>query len=416
MAVLKTVSNLRDSVSGILSGLNLNNVSNINGAFERAARTMLQKADVPEASGIQNIVLYSGVTDYAVDTTIFGTDLVDIRPQGISRQPWDMVTKTSQSQFDRTKGYLPSGVMAAFQYTNGVPTLRIVSNQPTTNVTIDPCTAIGNWVASGTASGLAIDSTNYYQSPASLRFNSTTGAAILTDSITSTTSFSTYQSVGVAFLAIEIPSGATATNLTSIQLKFGSSSSNYNSVTQTTGFSQSFTAGQWMLIPFDFSTASTVGTPNWNAITYVQLTFNTTGSFTNFRIGDLFMSLPSPNQILYQSAAVFLPSGSSTPLTTITANTDTIIFNNPAYSIYEFECALAVLLQTGAGASDDTANNIHGILNGARARNGTVINLGLYDLFRGDSPSQQLRQTGSYYDTVGSNGWDGYGYRGIGGS
>ena len=84
---LHTVNNLRDSVAGLLSGIDINNVENLNGALERASRTLIQNADIPEASGIQNITLYSGVYDYLCDSRIFGTAINDIRPQGISRYP-----------------------------------------------------------------------------------------------------------------------------------------------------------------------------------------------------------------------------------------------------------------------------------------------------------------------------------------
>ena len=77
---LHSVSALKNSVGGLLSGIDLGNVQDLNGCLERAVSTFLQLADVPEASGIQNITLYSGVYDYLCDTRIFGTTINDIRP------------------------------------------------------------------------------------------------------------------------------------------------------------------------------------------------------------------------------------------------------------------------------------------------------------------------------------------------
>lgn len=396
---LKTVADLKYSVAGILSGVDLGNVDDVNGCLVRAASTFLQKADVPEASGIQNITLYSGVFNYICDPRIYGTAINDIRPQGISRQPNDFVVKVNQQDFDRTKDYYyPSGTMSTFQYENGVPIIRIVAPFPKQQNIIDAMNATTGWTAAGSASGLTQDTTVFYQSPASLRFTltgSSTGTLTKTEN---SMNLSTYQGVGVAFLAIEMPSTATASYLTSIQLKLGSSSSNYSSVTATTGFLGSWVAGNWLLVAFDFSTASTVGSPNWSAITYVQASIATTGTITNFRVGGLWLSFPTPAQILYQSAAIFIASGTTTPTTAITADTDTIIFSDPAYNIYTFESALAVLLNTGGGASDATMASIQSVLNGARTRTGTVINLGLYDLYRGDNPSQELRSLGTWYD------------------
>lgn len=406
MAVLKTVSEFEDQISAILSGMNLNSVADLYGTFERAARTVVQRADIPEASGIQNIVLYSGVFNYACNTTIFGTAITDIRPQGISRPSWDTTTKTTQQQFDRLKNYGARGNVAAFQYQNGVPIIRIKAPFPAQDNTLDPCTSVGNWVASGTASSLTQDTAVYYQSPASLRYSVTTGAGILTDSLSSSINLSSYEDVGVAFLASYIP--ANSANLTSITLKIGSSSTNYNSVTATTAFIGAFTDNEWQLVSFDFSTASQTGTPDWSAIDYVQITDNVTGTITNMRIGDLFISQPTPSQILFQSAAIFLPLSSTTALTTITANTDTIILNNPAYNLYLYEGALAILENTSGGSGDAMYDRLSRKL--GIDGNGKIVG-GLYADFLGDNPSQELRQTNSYYDT--NSGAGGYGNIGI---
>jgi len=395
---LKTVSDLKDSVAGILSGLDLQNVDNLYGAFQRAVRVLIQKADIPEASGLQNIILYDGVTDYPANTDIFGTAIRDIRPQGISRNPWDFVNKQFDDDFDRQKGWLPSGVKATFEYNAGVPTIRIVSANVTPKAIIDSLTDDTGWVASGSASGLAVDGSNYYQSPGSLRFT-LTGASVglLTKTLTTPLDLSDDEDLGVAFLAIQIPSGATAANLTSIQLKLGSSSGNYNNVSNTTGFLGAWVAGQWLLVAFDFSAASETGTPDWSAIDYVQVSITHAGTFTNFHVGGLWISIPRPNQILYQTAAVFQESGSS-PSTNIASDNDTILFNDPAFTLFEHEASIAVLEQTGGATADSTLARLESKLNGARARNGQIITLGLYDLYKGNNPSQSLRQAGSYYD------------------
>lgn len=266
---LKTVSEYKDSVSAILSGMNLSTVSDLNGTIERAARTLVQRADVPEASGIQNITLYSGVFDYACDQRIFGTAITDIRPQGISRPPWDSTTKTFGQQFDRFKNIYPTGTSSTFEYVNGVPIIRIKAPYTTQYATLDPMSQVGNWVASGTASSLVADTAVYYQSPASLRFSATTGTATLSETVSPSTDLSTYEDVGVAFLALYVPSDAS--NITSITLKIGSSNANYNSVTVTSPFIGTFTDNLWQLVAFDFAGAQQTGTPDWSAIDYFEM-------------------------------------------------------------------------------------------------------------------------------------------------
>ncbi len=302
---LKTVSQLRDSVSAKLSGVNINNVEDVNAAFEFAASTLIQRASVPEASGVQNIVLYNGVTDYNCDTNIFGTEIKDIRPQGISRLPSDYTYKTPSEQFDRTKNFLPNGTMATFEYDNGVPIIRIVSKQTIPRILLDPMNATAGWESFAPITSFVADYAVYYQSPASLRFSSNNVAfqiSSLIKTLTSPVDLSSYEGVGVVFLALRIPDGATASDLTQIDLYIGSDESNLSLVSVTTAFLGSWTAGNWMLVSFDLADITfTFGTPDWSSIQYVQLDFSLSSGMNNIRVGGLWISQPYPSQILYQS-------------------------------------------------------------------------------------------------------------------
>lgn len=401
----KTVASLKDSVAAILAGLDMVNVPDLNGTLERAAANMLTRCYVPEASGIQNISLYSGVFDYPINENIYEADLVDIRPQGVSRPIWDFTVKTNQANFDRTKSYYTNGTRAAFQYNNGTPIIRIVTQGTTPQVLLDSMNATSGWTAAGTASGLAQDTASYWQAPASLRFNLTTGTGTLTKTINQA-DLTSYVGVGVAFLAVYIPN---VTNLTSITLKLGSSASDYYSVTSTTGFTGAWTANNWLLVPFDFSTASTTGTPDWSAVDYAQVSIIASGTETNFHVGELFISQPCPYQILYQSPAIFLASGTSTPTSTITLNTDEIILNVAPYNIYLYESAMAVL----ENMSGDVANKMFDRISqrlGVNPVTGEVVG-GLYKPYMADNPSEQIRQFNTYY-TVRNNWWWGNGTAG----
>lgn len=396
----RTVSNLKDSVAGILAGLDLSNVPDLNGTLERAMANMLTRCYVPEASGIQNISLYSGVTDYAVNENIYEADLVDIRPQGISRPIWDFTVKTNQANFDRTKGYFWGGTRASFQYNNGTPILRLVTQNVTPSVILDNMSETTGWTAAGTASSLTQDNASYWQSPSSLRFNVTVGTGTLTKAINSA-DIEDYVGVGVAFLAVYIPS---VSNLTSISLKLGSSATDYYSVTATAGFTGAWTVNNWLLVPFDFSTASTTGTPDWSAVDYAQVSIVASGTETNFHVGQLFISLPSPYQILYQSPSIFLASGETSPTPTITANTDEIILNTAPYNIYLYESAYAVLENMSGDLANKMFDRIQNRL-GIDPLTGKVIG-GLYEPYMADNPSEQIRQINTYYPV--KNNW-GYG-------
>ncbi len=390
----KSVANLKDSVSGILQGLNLNNVKNLFTAFERTARQLAQNISIPTAMGRQSITLYDGVFDYLAPTDIFGSNVVDMQQQGISRFSDDYVYKQYISDFDRTKSWLTNGTQITFEARKGTDIIRIVSTRPTPKIELDPFTATTGWTVSGSASGLALDQTVYYQLPGSLRFTCTgSSTGILTKAIP-LNDLTSYVGVGVVFLAIRIPSANSATDLTSITVRLGSDSTNYYEASSTTGFLGAWTVGEFLLVAIDLSTATTTGTPTVTAIDYAQIRIAHTATMTNFYIGDFWIALPSPNTLIYETAAIFKASGSN-PSQTISTVSDTVILSDSAYAIYEQECAKAVAKQQGGRLSSGVINNINEDLYGER---GNPNKPGLYAQYRATDPSQSMQMVGNYYD------------------
>lgn len=402
---LHNVGQLKSSVAALLQGQDLSQIGDLNGALERAARTVLQQADIPEASGKQAIILYGGVNYYPAPSTIFGGAVNLIRRQGQASSPLDYNYKVMVDDFTRTKHYMPNGYMLDLEYLNGSGYIGISTPNTDPQLIIDPMTQTTGWTNGGSAGTINQDLTSYYQPPASLRFTLTgASSGYIEKTLTSTLDLSTYEGVGVVFLAIQTPS---ASNLTSINLRLGSDSSNYASVTATQGFLGSWIANDWLLVAFDLSTATNTGTPDFSEIQYTRVTVTHAATLTNFRTGDLFTSLPVPHEILFQSSAIFLPSGSSTPTQTISGDGDTIMLNDAAYTIYEYESALTIAIQQGGTLASNFVQMMRGILYGAGN------DMGLYALYRSDNPSEQLRTIGSYYDggySGGYGGRGGYGY------
>lgn len=391
---MKTVGELKLSAAGLLQGTNLNKVTNVDGAVERAARTLLQQADVPEASGVQPVILYGGVDFYAVDPLIFGGAINLVLPQGQAPNWLDGNIKVQLDSFVAGKQRLANGYMVTVQYDRGQPLLGITSPNIFPQVIIDSMNSTTGWAASGTASGLALDSTNYYQQPASLRFNvAGLGTGILSKTESNPSDLSMYQGVGVAFLAIQIPAGTAATALSSLALKLGSDSANYSLVTQSTGFLGSWTSGEWILVAFDFVEASDAGAPNWSAIDFVQVQVGNLSTITNFRVGGLWLSLPCPHNIYYQTAALFKNAATGVISNVISSDSDYLLLSDPAYTLMEHETALTIAFQNGGNLAGDAIGYLKDRLYGQD---------GLYDKYRADNPSSELRTIESYYD-VGSS-------------
>lgn len=391
-----TVEDLQNNVGAILTGLDLSEVNDLFGCFERAAVTLIQQADVPEASGRSPFFLYDGVTDYPVGPNFFGSALVDIRPQGQNRQPWDGVEKTYIERFDRYKAWQTScGYIVTFEYYQGTPILRINSNQARQGLIVNGMSSTTGFTAGGNASGLAVDTTVYWQQPSSLLFNL---AALGSEGTLTYTApagqpnidLTSYAATGVAFVPVMLPATGA---VTSIKLRIGTNASNYYQMTATAPFNGPFIANYFQQVAFYFNQATTVGSPVLTtAGNYFELLFEYNGTaLANVRVGGLTISLPSAQEMLYYSSAIF-QNGTSAPSPTITDAEDVIILGEPAYNLYVRECARGVALQQGGALGGGMIAQLDLELEGD-GRN----KIGLYQKFRGSNPSEELRQVGNWY-------------------
>lgn len=399
---IRQVSDIIQSVAGQLTGVDMSDATNLFGALERAARIMFQKAKMPEAMSSLYFNLYSGVYDYLADTRIFGTSIIDLRPQGVSRNAFDYVYKDNISDFDRRKKLARSGYKATFEYVNGQPIIRVSTPRVTEAVPIDPMNQLGNWKVSGVATNLAVDSTVYYDQPAALSITlpHEGGASIggIQETLANVLNLSGYLTAGVIFLAIQQP---TAGNVTNIAVTLTDASGNTITATASASFLGPFQAGVYQLVPFYLANATIAGAINMATISKAAISFAYDGTLlNNVRIGAFFVSLPTPVELIYSTAAIFLGFASGLLQQKVVSTQDYVILSDAAWSIYELEATVQLANQFGGSLASGIVAGINGQLNGARARNGQVIELGLYDLYRADNPTQELHTIGNYYNEM----------------
>lgn len=394
---LRTVQQLKESVAGLLTGVNLDNITNLDTALSRAARHVAQKVDAPEATGREVITLYDGVYYYNAPETIFGTAVNIIRQQGNAPSNTQYSYKVPIDIFTRGKYTFPNGYTLDLEYDKGMGIIGISSNIPLPKINISSMSSGSDFTAGGSASTPVTDTVNYYEQPASIRFN-LTGASTGTLTATSTSSadLTDYQGVGVIFLAVETPS---ASNLTSIELRLGSDGSNYYSMTQTQGFLGPWQDNQWGLVAFNLASATTVGSPVITAIDYLQVRLTTAATITNIRLGGCWIAMPSLNEIIYQTAAIFKNSVTGVLSQEITSDNNLIILNDAAFSILELECAKTIAMQQAGGQYTDQVKGFDADLMG---------DSGLYSRYTANNPSNQLRTIDSYYEDRQSGSYNGY--------
>lgn len=378
---MKTIADLKFNLRGLLQGINLDRVTNVDGAIERAGRTLVLKADVPEATGRHAFNLYNGVYNYAAPDSIFGGALLDLRPQGNSRNENDVVYRLPIAKFDRSKKTLPNGYGIAFEFDQGDPVMRVSSPKPLQRIILDSQTDDEGWTLAGSGSSLAEDEAVYYESPASLRMTLTGNSIGTLTKTISSQDLTAYEGVGVIFLAIYTPS---ATNLSSIAVRVGSSDANYFQVSETDGFLRAWRANEWTLVSFDLSGATETGTVDIENVDYLQFRITHADTLTNFRVGGCWISLPSSHELVYQTSALFKASGAN-PTQTITSDSDEIILSDSSFTLFELECAKEIAFQMGGGQASPITDRLELRLKEQ------------YALYLADNPSEQVPIIGNWY-------------------
>lgn len=385
------VGNLKEGVSGLVTGINLRNVTALNRALSRAAATVIQKASPPEVMVTEPVILYDGVFDYPVNGNIFGGSLLDFRPQGMNRNPWDFAYRQPIELFDRTKALLPNGYAITFEYVNGTPIMRVSSPYPKSRAILDNMNSTSGWTSGGGATGLVEDQTFFYTENASLRFNlSSLGTPGYIEKTIGSQDMTAYMGVGMLFLAFET---SDPSNITSVGAHFGSDSINYYSFSSTEPFVGPLVADNWVLYGLPWAGLTPTGTPDITKMDYLRCIVNyTDGPLSNCRFGGAWMSLPSPADMLYETPAVFNHNGTLSNV--ITDDSDEILFRDAVYQIYEFECAKMIALQMSGGKYTTQIKGFDQILAGS----GPMDQNALYNRYRADNPSEVLRVIGNYYD------------------
>jgi hypothetical protein len=164
------------------------------------------------------------------------------------------------------------------------------------------------------------------------------------------------QDVGTMFIYVYLPS---STAYTSFTHRWGSSASDYYESTVTAQFSGAAFVQGWNLLGFDWTTATTIGTPVDTAIDYLLFRATYAASFTSqtgLRIDAITMRQKSLLNLHYYSDYLVIDSG-GTAKDTFASATDTTSYLNfdPSfvdwilYSVLESVYTNVVVYPSGVG-------------------------------------------------------------------
>lgn len=344
-------SDLKVDLQRKIHGKSLVKISGPEELAYEAARNVLLMIDPHETRRVAYVEngLYEDIYRYVTPADIKGDKIIDIRPQ-TDRGYSDKFSHVFEKEFDMNRNDFSYDVVME----SGVKYLtasRGVGYRYVLN-TLNSITGNGAWsVTNGT--GLIADTLTKFQGQSSLRFTSSATGSYIENSTMTSVDISNIKNIGALFVPIFIPSGAT---ITSLSLRWGSSSSNYYTQTATSAHDATTFKQGWNIVRFDWAGATPTGTPVDTAINYLRLTLNYTGTpLSSFYVDQITANLARLYEIVYYSKYLFR-SIAGVWKEKPTADDDIINLDTESYNLLLYETVfLAAQEIQGEDSSFDVA-------------------------------------------------------------
>lgn len=333
-----TVATLKDDIEAQMHGTTLNKVQGVDALINRAGRQVLMDVDPQETKRLMPIAnaIYDDVKIYTAPVDLKGDKIIDIRPQLNRSAQRDNFTKVHNEIFDLKK----AGNTFSLEHRDSVKFLRL-SKELTTGVTIhkaDSITDNGTWAVGDDATNLTRDTLNFVGGNAALNFdlNGAGTTAFIENSTMDAVDLTDHEDVGALFLFVYLPNASAITDVT---LRWGSSTSDYWSVTVTAPHVGTAFQNGWNLLRFDWNGAAVTGSPTVTAVDTlrVALTYDGTAD-TDIRVDNIVSRLGEIWETLYYSKYLFRTSAGVWG-EEVTADSDSINLDTDSYNLLVFKGA-----------------------------------------------------------------------------
>ena len=345
-----SVLNLKQDLTGALHGTTLNEVTNLDGVINRAAREVLQDLDPMETQRIAQFTtpIFEGVYSYYLNPDVKGNAVIDIRPQTL-RLPNDVYNQDYSQEFNRARNTTLANQFN-IQWNTGVRTILVNSPQITTGVIVNSAsntTLNGTWTVGGNASNLTNNTVNFLYGGGSLQFDLAAGGAgstgYLENSTMTAVNLSTFLNQSYWFLFTFLP---TASNFSKVNLRFGSSSSNYYSVDATVTQANTVFENGWNQLGYHWNNLTTVGSPNSSAITYIRVTWTYDGTAqTGVLLNDISCLEGRIMEYVYYSKYLFRDAITGAFQETVTDDSNLINLDTDSYNVLFYQTGLMIAQQ-----------------------------------------------------------------------
>lgn len=327
-----SITTCNGEVAAALHGTTLNKITNLNGLHNRTARQLLLDIDPQET--IRKVTtaspIFYQVWDYACPVDLKGNRIIDIAPP-YYRTPYQVDGQMYNQDFDVSKNLSNPASSFTIQYNTAVKTIRINDTSLPQGVVLDACDAVNTWAVGGTASTLTENNINYASGSGSLCFNATTGTGTISETLSATVDLSSQLNQSTFFYYLYLPTGS---QLTSTEIRWGSSSSNYYSVVSTTQFGGNAFQTGWNLISANWLGATVVGSPTVTAINYLYIGVTVTANQTGICVDNIVSTMGLYRQLEYYSKYMYRDATTGAFQETVTDNSNLINLDTESYNLY----------------------------------------------------------------------------------
>lgn len=349
-----SVQDLQNDLTGVLHGTTNNQIQNLSGVINRAARQLLIDVDPQETKRVLEFTgpIFNTVFDYPIAPDVKGNAIIDIRPQ-VRRLPRDIWSQGYNQAFDIAKqNIFNGGDLFTMNFNTGIKTIRI--NAPYLNPPIivnqaEGITTNGTWTTGGTASNLTTNNTNFVQGSGSLQFNITTGTGWVENSTINAVNLSQVINQAYMFLWGYMPTGA---NFSSVELRWGSDASDYYILSTTQNQQGTAFVNGWNQEQYIWANASMIGNPNSSSITYVRVSFTVTADMNGCLVNGIDSILGTFLEYEYYSKYLFRDEVTGVFQEKVTDPSNQINLDTETYNLlFNLVSWLAVQQQQGLDAA-----------------------------------------------------------------
>ncbi len=331
-----SVSVAKQDLEAVLHGTTNNQITYINGLFNRTARTLLLDIDPQETKRIVQFTapIFNSVFDYPLASDVKGISVIDIRPQ-VNRTDLDIYGQDYSQAFDLAKqnNY---NLKSQFNINFNTALKSIRINAPFLPPPLilnqaDTVTGNGTWAVGGTATNINTNSQSYVAASSSLQFDVATGAGWVENSTMTAINLSQFVNQTSMFLYAYMPTGSQFTN---VKLRWGSSSANYYEVTATQTQQGTVFQNGWNLLQFPWLGATVVGSPNSSSISYLRVTYTVTASQTSAGLNQISNILGNIMEYEYYSKYLFRDGTTGAFQETVTNDSNLINLDTESYNLF----------------------------------------------------------------------------------